>query len=100
LNFGPDVPPLIRPQLEQVLRKNERAFGVGNRLGEADVRVQLDLMDGARPVALPMYQASPAKREVIEKQVHAWIEADVIEPSVSPWGAPCVVVFRNGKARL
>jgi hypothetical protein len=24
----------------------------------------------------------------------------VIEPSVSPWGAPCVVVFRNGKPRL
>ena len=47
-----------------------------------------------------MYGASPAKREVIEKQVNAWFEAGKIEPSVSPWGFPVVVVYRNGKPRL
>jgi hypothetical protein len=47
-----------------------------------------------------MYGASPAKREVIDKQIDAWFEAEVIEPSVSPWGFPCVVVYRNGKLRL
>ena len=47
-----------------------------------------------------MYAASPAKREVIEKQVNAWFEAGVVEPSSSPWGFPVVVVFRNGKPRL
>jgi hypothetical protein len=44
-----------------------------------------------------MYAASPLKREVIDKQMDLWFERKVIEPSVSPWGAPCVVVFRNGK---
>ncbi|KAF9035055.1 hypothetical protein BDZ89DRAFT_898794, partial [Hymenopellis radicata] len=100
VNFGPDVPPDIRNRLEEVLRRNEKAFGVGERLGEADVRASVNIKDGAHPVSLPMYNASPLKREVIEKQINAWIEADVIEPSVSPWEAPCVVVFRNGKARL
>jgi hypothetical protein len=47
-----------------------------------------------------MYGASPAKREVIDKQLDAWFEAEVIEPSVSPWGFPCIVVYRNGKPRL
>jgi hypothetical protein len=47
-----------------------------------------------------MYSASPAKREVIDKQMDLWFERDVIEPFTSPWGAPCVVVFRNGKPRL
>ncbi|KAF9046792.1 hypothetical protein BDZ89DRAFT_942056, partial [Hymenopellis radicata] len=100
VNFGPDVPLDIRSRLEEVLRKNAKAFGVGDRLGEADIRAPVNLKTGANPVSLPMYNVSPLKREVIEKQVNAWIEADMIEPSVSPWGAPCVVVFRNGKARL
>jgi hypothetical protein len=47
-----------------------------------------------------MYAASPLKREVINKQMDLWFEREVIELSVSPWGAPCVVVFRNGKPRL
>nr|GAT42636.1 TY3B-TY3B protein [Mycena chlorophos] len=47
-----------------------------------------------------MYAASPLKREVIDKQMDLWFARDVIEPSSSPWAAPCVVVFRNGKARL
>ena len=29
-----------------------------------------------------------------------WFEKEVIEPSTSPWGFPCVVVYRNGKPRL
>ena len=47
-----------------------------------------------------MYGASPAKREVIDKQMKTWFEADVIEPSVSPWGFPVVISYRNGKPRL
>jgi hypothetical protein len=37
------------------------------------------------------------KQEVIDKQVHTWFEAGVIEPSKSPWGFPVVVVYHNGK---
>jgi hypothetical protein len=47
-----------------------------------------------------MYLASPAKREVIDKQMDLWFERDIIEPSTSPWGIPCIVVYRNGKPRL
>jgi hypothetical protein len=47
-----------------------------------------------------MYGASPAKREVIDKQMKTWFEAEVIEPSVSPWGFPCVITYHNGKPHL
>ena len=47
-----------------------------------------------------MYGTSPAKREVIDQQMKTWFEAEVIEPSVSPWGFPALVVYRNGKPRL
>nr|GAT42354.1 predicted protein [Mycena chlorophos] len=100
VNLGPDIPEHIRPGLEEVLRKNERAFGIGGRLGVTTEKATIPLKPGAQPVSLPMYAASPAKREAIDQQMDVWFERRVIEPSNSPWAAPCVVVFRNGKARL
>ncbi|KAF9471210.1 hypothetical protein BDN70DRAFT_787440, partial [Pholiota conissans] len=100
VNLGPDIPKNILPQLEQVLRNNEAAFGVNGRLGQVNARVTVPLKPNTQPISVPMYGASPAKREVIDKQVNAWFEAGVIEPSSSPWGFPVVVVYRNGKPRL
>jgi hypothetical protein len=60
----------------------------------------IPLTPGAQPISVPMYSASPAKREVIDKQMDIWFERGVIEPSTSLWGFPCVVVFRNGKPWL
>lgn len=100
VNLGPDVPEDVKPRLEEVLRKNFKAFGVDGRLGEVNAQVPIPLQPGTNPISVPMYGASPAKREVIEKQVNAWFEAGVIEPSKSPWGFPVVVVYRNGKPRL
>ena len=100
VNLGPDIPSEVLPRLTDVLRRNANAFGVDGRLGKVDARVTVPLKPGALPVSVPMYGASPAKREVIDKQVNAWFEAGVIEPSTSPWGFPVVVVYRNGKPRL
>ena len=46
---------------------------------------------------MPMYGTSPAKRELINEQIDRWFEQDVIEPSISPWSAPVVIAYRNGK---
>ncbi|RDB18869.1 hypothetical protein Hypma_014481 [Hypsizygus marmoreus] len=100
VNLGPDIPDEIKPRLAQVLRKNANAFGVNGRLGHVSAKVNVPLKPGTQPISVPMYGASPAKREVIDKQVNAWFEAGVIEPSASPWGFPVVVVYRNGKPRL
>ncbi|KAF9018485.1 hypothetical protein BDZ89DRAFT_902444, partial [Hymenopellis radicata] len=100
VNLGPDIPDHIRPRLLALLKKREGAFGVSGRLGKVSMEVPIPLKEGSRPVSKPMYAASPLKREVIEKQVNDWFEKGVIEKSVSPWGFPCVVVFRNGKPRL
>jgi hypothetical protein len=44
--------------------------------------------------------ASPAKREVIDKQVDEWLKLEVIEPSKSGWGFPVLIVWQNNKPRL
>jgi hypothetical protein len=100
VNWGPDIPGEYKPRLEEVLRKNAAAFGVGGRLGHVDTKVPIPLKPDTQPISLPMYGVSPAERGVIGGRVSAWFEAEVIEPSASPWGFPCIIVYRNGKPRL
>lgn len=100
VNLGPDIPADVKPKLAAVIHKNKLAFGVNGWLGHVDARVEVPLKPGTLPISVPMYGASPAKREIIDKQVNTWFEAGVIEPSVSPWGFPVVVIYHNGKPRL
>ncbi|OJT11428.1 Retrovirus-related Pol polyprotein from transposon 297 [Trametes pubescens] len=90
-----------REQLLQVLIKNQAAFSLDGRLGTIKGSVcSIPLCDGAKEVSLPPFPGSPAKREVMDAQMDKWIELGVIEPSVSPWGAPAFIVYRNGKPRM
>jgi hypothetical protein len=47
-----------------------------------------------------MYHTSPAKKKVIEEQLEKWFHLGVIESSKSPWSAPVVIAYRNGKPRF
>jgi hypothetical protein len=49
---------------------------------------------------MPPYYASPAKRDIIDKQVDLWLSQGVIEESRSPWGAPVIIIYRNNKPRV
>ena len=49
---------------------------------------------------MPPYHASPEKRKDIDKQINKWFSQGVIRESDSPWGAPVIVVYHNGKARV
>lgn len=46
----------------------------------------------AKPVHLPPYRTSPAKKQIIEEQIQLMLEQNIIEPSSSPWAAPVVIV--------
>jgi hypothetical protein len=84
VNLGLEIPEAVRPKLDEVLRCNAAAFGVGGRLGHIKEKALIPVKEGTQPVSMPMYSALPAKREVIDKQMDLWFERDVIEPSTSP----------------
>ena len=46
------------------------------------------------------YYTSPAKREAIDKQINLWLSQGVIEESKSPWGAPVIIIYCNGKLHV
>ena len=86
--------------IEQVVLKNYQAFGLDGRLGNYPANVEINLREGTKEISLAPYTASPAKREVIDKQIDEWLRIEVIRPSKSPWGFPVLIVWRNGKPRL
>jgi len=100
LDINPELPSEKRRRLEQVLTSNELAFGLDDRLGHLDARVQIPLVPNAKPISLPPFPTSPVKREIMDKQMDKWIQLGVIEPSKSPWAAPAFIVYRNGKPRM
>ncbi|EJD51917.1 hypothetical protein AURDEDRAFT_56011, partial [Auricularia subglabra TFB-10046 SS5] len=100
LDIASDVPAAYRQKALELFRKHVKAFGFDGRLGHLDANAEVRTKEGVHPISEPMHGASPEKREVIEKQIRKWFELGVIEPSKSPWAAPVVIVYRNGKPRF
>ena len=100
LDINPELPPIKRQQLEWILKDNQVSFGLDDRLGHLDAKVQIPLNPGAKPISLPPFPSSPAKREVINKQMDKWIQLGVIEPSKSPWATPAFIIYQNRKPRM
>lgn len=94
------LPEELKQQAWEMLRRRVGAFGFDGRLGHHPSKVHIRTVDGQCPISVPMYNSSPAKKAVIEEQLKTWFELGVIEPSKSPWSAPVVIAYRNGKARF
>ncbi|KAI5822150.1 hypothetical protein K523DRAFT_205541, partial [Schizophyllum commune Tattone D] len=83
-----------------MLQRRQGAFALDGRLGNHPAMAKIRTKEGVEPIALPMRGSSPAKKAVMDEQIDKWFEQDVIEPSRSPWSAPVVIAYRNGKPRF
>ncbi|KAJ7133116.1 hypothetical protein C8R44DRAFT_870553 [Mycena epipterygia] len=73
VDFSPDLTEDQRQQLEEVVLKHHTAFGLDGRLGNFAAQVDITMKPNSDPVSLPPFHASPANREVIDKQMDSWI---------------------------
>ena len=94
------LPDHLRDKAWQMLEKRVNAFGFDGRLGHLPTKVHIRTADGQVPISVPMYGSSPEKRRFMDVQLDTWFEQGVIEPSISPWSAPVVIAYRNGKPRF
>jgi len=101
IDISSDLSLAQRNKIQRILLNNEISFGINGRLGQYDgSKVEISLKPGTNPISLPPFPASPANREIMDKQMDSWISLGVIEPSKSPWGAPTFITYRNGKPRM
>ena len=61
----------------------------------------IDLMPAARPVSIVLYRMSPVELEEVKAQVQELLDKQFVCPSVSPWGAPILLVKKkDGSMRM
>ena len=97
INVDPQLKPTQCEALFKVIERNQAAFGFDGQLGHLRSKVHIKLVSGTKPITMPPYYASPAKREAIDKQIDLWLSQGVIKESKSPWGTPVIIVYRNEK---
>ncbi|QRV96541.1 Retrovirus-related Pol polyprotein from transposon [Ceratobasidium sp. AG-Ba] len=100
INWGDTLTPEQKRALEKVVLKHFKAFGLDGRLGNYPEEIEIPLRPGTKEISLAPYRPSEEARKVIRNQVQEWKRLGVIEESKSPWGAPVLVVWRNGKPRM
>ena len=94
------LPDHLKEKAWDMLERRVKAFGFDGRLGHLPTKVHIQTQEGQVPISVPMYGSSPEKRRFMDVQIDTWFEQGVIEPSKSPWSAPVVIAYRNGKPRF
>src|SRR3954463_751465 len=68
---------------------------------EREVEFTIDLVPGTRPVSMAPYRMSASELSELKKQLEELLEKKFVRPSVSPWGAPVLLVKKkDGSMRL
>ncbi len=79
-----------------LLGKNRDVFAKDlTELGTGKVKPHIIDTGDANPIKLRPYRVNPDKKEEIDKQVKEMLQSEVIEPSVSEWQAPVVLVKKK-----
>lgn len=68
---------------------------------EREVEFAIELVPGTRPVSMASYRMSASELSELKKQLEELLEKNFIRPSVSPWGAPVLLVKKkDGSMRI
>ncbi|GAU49783.1 hypothetical protein TSUD_369070 [Trifolium subterraneum] len=68
---------------------------------ERKVEFGIDLVPGTSPISMAPYRMSASELNELKKQLEELLEKKFIRPSVSPWGAPVLLVKKKeGSMRL
>jgi hypothetical protein len=68
---------------------------------EREVEFSIDLVPGTSPISMAPYRMSASELNELKKQIEDLLEKKFIRPSVSPWGAPVLLVKKKeGTMRL
>jgi hypothetical protein len=68
---------------------------------EREVEFSIDLVPGSQPISVAPYNMSPLELRELKTHLEELLQKHFIRPSVSPWGAPVLLVKKkDGTMRL
>ena len=88
-----------KERLLDTLARNAKAFSFNGELGHCDLMPhKIDLQENARPVYKKPYRYNPTATDHAKRHIQNLLEGDIIEPCISPWNAPLVIVNKPRKS--
>src|SRR4051812_10295306 len=68
---------------------------------EREMEFSIDLVPGIKPISMELYMMSASELIDLKKKLEELLEKKFVRPSVSPWGAPVLLVKKkDGSMRL
>ncbi|MCI65925.1 RNA-directed DNA polymerase (Reverse transcriptase), partial [Trifolium medium] len=68
---------------------------ISNLPPEREVEFSINVVPGTSPISMAPYQMSAAELEKLKVQLEELLEKRFVRPSVSPWGAPVLLVKKK-----
>ncbi|MCI46318.1 RNA-directed DNA polymerase (Reverse transcriptase), partial [Trifolium medium] len=68
---------------------------ISDMLPKREVEFAIDLVPSTSPVSMAPYRMSASELNELKKQLEELLEKKFIRPSVSPWGAPVLLVKKK-----
>ncbi len=101
-DISSDLPLEQAQHLEYLLTNNIDVFSQGpHDFGRTSIVRHEITTNGTPPIRQRPYRTAPPQRELITQHITSMLETDIIEPSVSPWASPIVLVKKkDGSTRF
>ena len=86
----------IVPAIKRIMESYEAVFQMPNKLPPARNREHaITLQEGASPVNLRPYRHSFSQKNEIEKLIREMLDSQIIQPSISPYSSPVLLVKKK-----
>jgi hypothetical protein len=87
----------VPPPIQNLLNKNEHLFQEPKDLAPPrEYDHAIPLIPGVQPVNVKPYRYNPTQKDEIERQMNEMVLSGFIQPSVSPFASPVLLVKRKG----
>jgi hypothetical protein len=87
----------VPPPIQSLLNKNEHLFQEPKYLPPPrEYDHAIPLIPGVQPVNVKPYRYNPTQKDEIERQMKEMVLSGFIQPSVSPFASPVLLVKKKG----
>ena len=94
----PELGPRDIPLVQEFLEVFQEVPGLPP---DRKIEFAIELVPGTAPISKAPYRMAPAELAELKKQLYELLDKALIQPSVSPWGAPVLSIRKkDGSLRL